>query len=282
MSGFLTVVAAVLLSVPAGAADFDKAALVDHVRESYDIPASVEVILAEPESTKIPGFRLVRLTLRKDAFEKTEDLYISEDGRHYLMGAFKDLSVHPDNERLGRIDISRSAVRGDPKAPVLIVEYTDFECFFCKRGYEIMKERVMKEYAGKVRWVYKALPLSRIHPWAEPAAIAVECALDQSPEKFWKLHDLFFENQKEIRISNFEEKLEELVPKADLDAGKLGACVDAKKTLPRVARDMAEADAMGISGTPAFLVNGHKVSGADEGSLRRLIEESLQGRHGKL
>jgi len=282
MRGFFAILLLAGSVAPASAAKLDEKALADHIRESYDIPASVEVVLSEPKKSDIPGFELLKLTLRRGTFEKSEELFVSKNGKHYLMGAFKDLSVHPDNERLGKIDIRDSALRGDPKAPVMVVEYTDFECFFCKRGYEIMTQGIMKDFPGKVRWIYKSLPLKRIHPWAEPGAMAVECARLQSLDKFWKLHDLFFENQKEIKISNFEDKLDEFGKASGLDMEKIDACLEAKKTLPRVARDMAEADSLGISGTPAFVVNGHKVSGADEATLRRLIEESLTGMHGKI
>ncbi|MBI5597174.1 MAG: thioredoxin domain-containing protein, partial [Elusimicrobia bacterium] len=211
----------------------------------------------------------------------SETLWVSDDGKHYLLGGFKDLSVHPDQERLAKMDLSGSPARGPKDAKVTVVQYTDFQCPFCSKGYELMRDGIMKEFAGKVRWVYKSLPLTSIHPWAEPAALAAECAKLQGTDMFWTLHDKLFENQREVTLENLDEKAAGYLKGAKADLKKFEACTEAKKTMAAVARDSAEADALGISGTPAFVVNGHFVSGADYGTIKRVVEESLKGKHGK-
>lgn len=260
----------------------DKAAMIEHIRESYQLPPEMEVELGTPSASGIPGFNLLELTFRIGASTQTEKMFLSQDGRHYLLGGFKDLSVHPDNARIEKMAVSGAASRGDEKAPVQVVEYTDFQCVFCERGYRLMRERIMVDYAGKVRWIYKSLPLVQIHPWAKPAAMAVECAKLQSVEKFWKVHDDIFEAQRAINEANFEDKLQAFVKAAGLDAGKFDACLGQKDTLKIVDQDTAEAGNIGISGTPAFVINGHLIPGADYDSIRQVIEEALKGKHGKI
>lgn len=268
-----------LLAAP-GARAADDAAIIEHLRESYNFPAEVKLELSAPRKSAVPGFDERTLTLSMGEQSQNEALFISKDGRHYLLGGFKDLSVHPDLERLRKIDLKDSAARGDAKAPVTVVEYTDFQCPYCQRGYQIMADRIMKDYDGKVRWVYKSLPLA-MHPWAKPAAIAAECAGRQSPEKLWRMHDDFFIRQDEINNGNYEKKIQELAKAAKVDMKRFNACYDKSETLKAVERDMEEARSMGISGTPAFVVNGHLVSGADYQTLRRVVDESLQGKHGR-
>jgi len=261
----------------------DKATLVDHLRETYSsLPPQLEIELSDPGKSDIEGFDLIDVTFKARGASQKETLYLSKDGKHYILGGFKDLTVHPDTERMKNISLKDVAFRGPKNAPVTVVEYTDFQCFFCQKGYQMMTERIMKDYDKKVRWVYKSLPLVSIHPWAEPAAVAAECAGKQGGEKLWALHDIFFEKQKEITPANFDDKLVSYLITAKIDKKKFNACYDKQETLSRVTGDAKEASGLGISGTPAFVVNGHLISGADYESLRRAIDESLDGKHGKI
>ncbi|MDE2293805.1 MAG: thioredoxin domain-containing protein [Elusimicrobia bacterium] len=260
---------------------FDREALAGHLRKTYDIPDDVDVTFSTPVDAGVPAFYKMTARFSKGGHSQESELYMSEDGRHYILGDFKDLSVDPDKERLAKVDLRGSPVRGSKTAPVSIIEYTDFECPFCQRGYEIMRHQIMPAYEGKVKWIYKSLPLTSIHPWAQPAAIAAACVKEQGVDKFWKVHDDYFENQQDITPDNLDDKTAEFVKEADVDAKKFQACYEAKKTLPAVNRDAQEADALGITGTPAFLVNGHLVPGADYRTLKRLIDEALKPRREK-
>ncbi|MBI3300363.1 MAG: DsbA family protein [Elusimicrobia bacterium] len=272
-----------MLAVAAPAYAFDKDAMAEHMRETYNIPAIIDIAFSTPAAAGVPGFKQAQVTFTHGQNVSQENLWVSDDGRHYLMGAFKDLKVQPDNDRLAKMDLANSASRGPKDAPVVIVQYTDFQCPFCQRGFELMREQVMKEYAGKVRWIYKALPLTSIHPWAEPAAVAVECAKLQGQDKFWAMHDRLFESQREISLANVDEKASLFMKEAKGDVKKFETCFESKKTLPNVNKDALEAEAMGINGTPAFIVNGHQAAGgANYPEIKRLIEESLKGRHGKV
>jgi len=114
-----------------------------------------------------------------------------EDYSDSLQQAAKSGSFNPEPKE---IDIGNAPVRGDKDAKVIIVEFSDFQCPFCARAHPTMQQ-VLKEYAGKVKLVYKHFPLISIHPMAEKAAEASECAKDQG--KFWEFHDKLFENASE-------------------------------------------------------------------------------------
>jgi protein-disulfide isomerase len=141
-----------------------------------------------------------------------------------------------------------------------------------------MKDQILKEYEGKVRWVYKSMPLS-FHDWAEPAAMAAECVKQQSPDQFWKMHDMIFDRQGDISSTEVDAKMGEFAKKVGADEKAFAACYDGKKTLEIVRRDTDEAGSMGISGTPAFVINGKLISGADYASIKRTVDTLLK-RHG--
>ena len=259
----------------------DRAVLVEHIRETYNVPGVVEISVSTPVAAGIAGFKKADISFKRGESAQQDTVWVADDGKHYLLGGFKDMTTNPDQERLAKLDLTSSPSRGPKKAPVTVVQYTDFECPFCQKGYEIMQQRIIKDYAGKVRWVYKSLPLSSIHPMAEPAALGAECAKLQGEDKFWKVHDSLFEGQRELTPDTLAQKLSDFVKSAGGDVKAFETCYEAKKTLGAVSKDAAEAESLGISGTPAFLVNGHLVSGADYATIKRLVDEALKGRHGK-
>jgi len=257
---------------------YDKKALEEHIRETYQIPGEVGIVLGEAKASEVSGFDVIAVGLKVGPRTQDEKLYLSKDGQHYILGGFKDLKVLPSQERVKKMDLRTSPMRGKADAPVTVVEYTDFQCPFCERGYKIMKDQILKEYEGKVRWVYKSMPLS-FHDWAEPAAMAAECVKAQSPDQFWKMHDMIFDRQGDISSAEVDAKMGEFVKKIGADEKAFAACYDGKKTLEIVRRDTDEAGSMGISGTPAFVINGKLISGADYASIKRTVDTLLK-RHG--
>ena len=158
---------------------------------------------------------------------------------------------------------------GAKDAPVTLVEYTDFQCPFCSRVQGTLAE-LMKRYDGKIRHVFKQLPLD-MHQQARFAAEASLCAADQ--DKFWLLRDWMFQNQKSINRETVDAKAAEL----GLDMERFKACVDGKTHAANVQADLEEARGFGITGTPAFLVNGRVVTGAQPTeTFARMIDEELR------
>jgi protein-disulfide isomerase/copper chaperone CopZ len=151
---------------------------------------------------------------------------------------------------------TKDHVKGDFNAPITLVEFSDFECPFCERHYPTLN-RILNEYKGKVRLVYKHFPLSSIHPNAQKAAEASECAAEQG--KFWEYHDKLFENQR----SGFSvEKFKQWAKELGLDTTKFNDCLDSGKYAQKVKDDYQEGLQKGVSGTPSVFVNGELIVGA--------------------
>lgn len=156
------------------------------------------------------------------------------------------------------IDPAR-AIHGPADAPITLVEYSDFQCPYCSRGYQTVKE-VLKNYPGKVRVVFKHLPLD-FHPQAMPAAKYFEAIARQSADKAYKFHDIVFENQQDLGAKK-EAFLKDAAKKVGADMGKLAKDLEDPKLMDRINADMEEAKKFDISGTPGFIINGISLRGA--------------------
>ena len=176
-------------------------------------------------------------------------------------------------------------IRGNPNAPVKIVEYSDSECPFCKRFHETMKQ-VMDEYGkdGRVAWVYRNFPLDQLHPKARNEAIALECAGDQGGnDPFWAYADRLYE----VTPSNNgldPVELPKIAQYIGLDMTKFNTCLTSGKFTKHIEEDVQNAAATGGNGTPWSIVvakNGKKypLSGAQPyDAVKQLIDLALQGK----
>jgi protein-disulfide isomerase len=144
--------------------------------------------------------------------------------------------------------------RGAANAKITIVEFSDFQCPFCARAQPVI-ERVLKEYPDKVRLVYRDFPLS-FHSNAARAAEAAHCANEQ--QQFWPLHDWIFRHQNELG----EQELSNAARELGLDQKKFDACMVSHKYQRAVADNQAAGEKAGVTGTPAFFVDGELLSGA--------------------
>lgn len=146
------------------------------------------------------------------------------------------------------------AVLGDVDAEISIVEFSDFECPFCARAFfDAVADFKTSSYFknGEVNLVFKNFPLNSIHPNAQPAAEAAECANLQG--KFWEYHDLLFENQQFLD----ESSLKAYASQIGLDMTKFNTCVDNRETKSKVDNDLAAATKAGGRGTPYFVILNH-------------------------
>ena len=161
--------------------------------------------------------------------------------------------------------------RGPNDAKVTIIEFSDFQCPFCSRAHGTVEE-VMKNYAGKVKLVFRHMPLTQIHPQAFKAAEASLCAQDQG--KFWEYHDTLFKNQTALGV----DKLKEYATQLGLDAGKFNSCLEGNAKADAVRADMKAGEGVGVQGTPAFFVNGVFLNGAVPiEEFREIIDAELAG-----
>ena len=155
------------------------------------------------------------------------------------------------------VQVGNAPAKGPKSAPVTIVEWSDFQCPFCARAQPALKQ-IMDQYAGKVRLVWKNQPLS-FHPNAMPAAEAAMAAYQQGgSEKFWQMHDRFFEKQNELSPAYYEQVARDV----GLDVGKWKAAVDSHAAQAAIQADMSAGNALGANGTPTFFINGKRLVGA--------------------
>jgi protein-disulfide isomerase len=159
-------------------------------------------------------------------------------------------------------------VRGNPKAPVMIVEFSDFQCPYCHQVEPVVKELLAK-YGDKVSLAYRDLPLKQIHPQAEIAAEASRCAGEQG--KYWDYHDQLLSASKLDR-----DALLEYARNLKLDDKRFDSCLTAGKYRADIEKDSREGMQAGITGTPAFFINGVVLSGAEpKETFARIIDEEL-------
>lgn len=160
--------------------------------------------------------------------------------------------------------------RGPADAPVTIVEFSDFQCPYCVRVQgELVKVR--DTYKDKVKIVFKDFPLS-IHNNAQKAAEAARCALEQDKDKYWEYHDKLFANATSLAVDNLKKFAADL----KFEPAKFNECLDSGKHAAAVNKDMADGTKIGVSGTPAFLVNGRFLSGAQPFSaFQEAIDDAL-------
>ncbi|MCH2533510.1 MAG: thioredoxin domain-containing protein [Bdellovibrionales bacterium] len=193
-----------------------------------------------------------------EAVKKAEGKYKEVLAKKQEQESEKALEEEFKNPKKAEIDEDR-VIFGSAEAPITIVEYSDFQCPFCSRGYDTVK-KVMEEYGDKVRVVYKHLPLD-FHPLAMPAAQYFEAIALQSHEKAEKFHDIMFEQQDRMK-SEGEDFLKAAAKEVGADMSKLKKDMKSEEVMNRVKSDMEEAQKFGFSGTPGFLVNGVSVKGA--------------------
>ena len=178
---------------------------------------------------------------------------------------------------------ARDHIRGNPDAPVTLIEYSDFECPFCKRFQPTLK-RVVDESRGQVRWVYRHFPLEALHPLkARKEAVASECAAELGgPDAFWKFADRLFELSPSHNRTVVETVLPQVAREIGLDQDRFAACLTDGRHDQRVARDVQEGFATGGQGTPWTLVLGrngktYQLSGAQPyGAVRQLVDLALE------
>ena len=163
------------------------------------------------------------------------------------------------------------AFKGDPDAPVTIVEFSDFECPFCARFYSQTLAQIDEQYikTGKVKFVYRDFPLS-FHPQAQKSAEAAECAGEQ--DQFFAMHDKLFEEGVSGGVASFKQFAADI----GLDTKEFNTCLDSGAMAGEVAKDMQDGQAAGIRGTPGFIINGQLVSGAQPfANFKQIIDAEL-------
>jgi protein-disulfide isomerase len=168
------------------------------------------------------------------------------------------------------VSVAGAPVRGNPNAPVTIVEFSDFHCPFCRRAHPVIQQ-VLAKYGDRVRLVYKDMPLDNLHPNARAAAEAGHCAAEQG--KFWEFHDKLFASEPDSSPAT----LNRLAQESGINVAPFEACYKARRFKAQVDASSQEGTRLGVTGTPTFFINGRTVTGAlPLDSFVKVIDEELK------
>ena len=167
-----------------------------------------------------------------------------------ILQAARNPQAAPDKAVNAVMNLTGEPVKGNKDARFTIVEFSEYQCPFCSRHVKNTVPQLDKEYVqtGKVKYVFRDLPLESIHKNAFKASEAAHCANEQG--KFWQMHDRLFDNQQALEVT----KLTEHATAVGVDAKKFQACLDSGKYAAEIRKDMAEADRLGVSATPTTLI----------------------------
>lgn len=159
---------------------------------------------------------------------------------------------------------------GPEDAPVVIVEFSDFQCPYCTRFRDQTLDTLLDEYGDQIRFVYRDFPLTQMHQQALGAHIAAECAADQ--EMFWEMHDAIFDNQNQLDTESLRRYAEDL----GLDMDTFNDCLEDEAHHDEVLADLTEGQSYGVRGTPSFFINGRPLVGAQPfENFQAIIDEEL-------
>jgi protein-disulfide isomerase len=199
--------------------------------------------------------------LKEQGSEKTRQEYLEK----LRAGAKVETLLSPP-----RIEVAAvGPTRGEAKAPVTIVEFSDFECPFCVRAEDVIK-KVMEAYPGKIRLVYRDYPLP-FHARAQKASEAALCAGDQ--DKYWQMHEKLFANQKALEVGQLKQHAKDL----GLATDKFDKCLDSGEKAATVEASKKAGEEAGVNGTPHFFINGRGLSGAQPfEKFKEIIDRELR------
>ena len=245
-----------------------------YLRNLYAFGSDVKVVVGPLKETQVEGILETEVNVTVGENKESARFYLSKDGRYLFRGELSDMTKDPLAENLAQMRLADAPALGDTKAPVTIVEYSDFECPVCRSLHDNLRG-ILPNYAGKVRVIFKDFPLEQLHPWARTAAIAGRCAYQQKPEAFWKIYDLIYDNQDTISAENAWVKMTDYAAQTGLDADSFKGCMAGPEAAAAVNASHANGQKLEVNSTPTVFVNGRRMVGADTHLLEQYINYEL-------
>jgi protein-disulfide isomerase len=182
------------------------------------------------------------------------------------LGAIKNLvsggsKAQSPPETIALVNVLGKPSVGRQDAPVTLVEFSDYQCPFCKRHFSSVYPILKKEYieTGKLRYVFRDFPIANLHPQAQKAHEAARCAGEQN--RYWEMHDMLFENAQDFSVSALKAHATKIAVNGD----QFTACLDSGKYAGEIEKEITEGTQAGVNGTPAFFLglsgSGEKITG---------------------
>jgi hypothetical protein len=247
---------------PPGPSALNKATLEAYVRHLFVWGNNIKVTISDPKPEPgLPGLLSVDVSGSSGQGTWDQTFLVSKDGRKILRALVYDVTENPFQADLDKLKTEGQPSLGKQGAPVVLVEFTDFECPFCKQQAITLRQNLLSAYPDQVRLYFVDFPLSVL----------------QNQASFWDYHDWVYEHQSEITPANFKEKLLEFAKEKGIDTLLLGSCLDTRATEPEVDRTLAEGAALHITGTPTTFINGRRLEGQIPWpSMREIIDYEIE------
>jgi protein-disulfide isomerase len=241
-----------------------------YLRHVYAFGPETKLAFSPLKETGVPGLLETTVELKIEDNQQSATLYVSKDGKYLLRGELSDLTKDPLAEARAKLQTQDAPVLGDPKAPVKLVEFSDFECPVCRNLHDALRG-LLPNYP-QVQVIFKDFPLEQLHPWARTAALAGRCAYLQNPKAFWKLYDLIYDGQDLISAANAWTKMNDFAGQAGLDPERFKSCLASPEAAAAVNASRANGQQLEIASTPTMFVNGRRIVGVDP----RVIEQYIK------
>jgi protein-disulfide isomerase len=245
--------------------------LVEEVDRTLAQPTDAEVLayyLAQPERGRRPFLQAkdqLREALHKAQIQYARDAYLDR------LRSQANVAVLLNPSR-ARVSYDAARLKGTPSAPVMIVEFADFQCPYCRQEEGALKS-VLAKYGNSVALAYRDYPVSQLHQFAGQAAEASRCAAEQG--SYWQFHDMLMTGKLD------SPGLKQYAHTLKLDEKQFDNCLETGRFKDAVEHDRQDAERLGVTSTPTFFINGIAVVGAEtEASLSRLIEQELAPQKG--
>ena len=170
------------------------------------------------------------------------------------------------------VSIDDDPILGPEDASITIIEFSDFECPYCRRWHQEVLPQLIEDYPDQVRLVYRDFPLTSIHANAVPAAVAANCAAEQ--DGYWEFNELLFNSEQGLSSDAYQQYAEEI----GLDMESFTECLDSNRYEDEVLADFEFASQLGIRSTPTFFINGIALVGAQPYEVfKQVIDQELAG-----
>jgi protein-disulfide isomerase len=246
-----------------------------NLRRILGLPPELKLEFREARTGAMPDYDQVEFSIGEEGGELEQlTLYVSRDGQHVLYDDRVYDIADPFRTFRQQIRLETVPSRGPAGAPVMIVEYSDFTCGYCRLFFHSVEKPLFERFGGQIRHVFKNFPLIGMRPYAASAALAGACAFRQGNDQFWAMRAQLFSHP-ELLVHG-KSALEELARQARLDLVHFKRCLDRQEGLADVERDVEEGERLEIEGTPSFFINGRPVPGLPgRDYFFHIIEEEL-------
>jgi protein-disulfide isomerase len=250
------------------------------LRYYYALGPDVTIVIGAPVELGTSGILEVPVEVKTPEGSNQVKMWLTKDGRYLLRGEISDITTDPLTETIAKIQTANAPLLGDPKAPITLVEFSDFECPVCRSLHDVLRG-LLPNYP-QLKVIFKDFPIEALHPWARTAALAGRCAYQQDPKAFWKLYDLIYDSQDLISAANAYDKVSDFASKSGLNTDTFKSCLGSSQAATEVDASLANGNQIEVRSTPTVFVNGRRIVGSDPHVLQQYLDyEVAQLKSGK-